>query len=46
MEIEIDIKYPPELHPSFINKEGKKESIVLPILDIELSYFLQCLLSE
>ena len=31
----MDIKYPPELHPSFINKGGKKEGVILPISDYE-----------
>ena len=29
------IKYPPELHPSIIEKEGKKEGVILPISEYE-----------
>jgi PHD/YefM family antitoxin component YafN of YafNO toxin-antitoxin module len=28
-------KHPPELHPSFIEKEGKKESVVISIAEYE-----------
>ena len=28
-------KHPPELHPSFIEKGGKKESVVIPISEYE-----------
>ena len=29
------IKYPPELHPSIIEKEGKKEGVILTISEYE-----------
>ncbi len=31
----MTIKYPPQLHPSIIEKEGKKESVILPISEYE-----------
>lgn len=31
----MTVKYPPELHPAYIEKEGKREGVILPISEYE-----------